>query len=123
MSRFTLRRKDPQPAQEGSTPMTGFGHRTPEQRAEALEKARVVRRERAEFLALMKAGELTLADAMVRHEDPIVGRIKVSQLLRALPGIGAVRAADKMAEIGIDENRRVGGLGQHQRAMLSEWHR
>jgi ribosomal protein S13 len=40
--------------------------------------------------------------------------------VKAVPGIGAVKAAAALTEAGIQENRRVGGLTKGQRERLLE---
>ena len=87
---------------------------TEEQRAAALAKAAETRRARSEFRAKIKAGEITAVDALAKRDDPIVGKIKVAQFLQSFPGWGKVRAAKLMEEIGIQENRRLAGLGERQ---------
>ena len=93
---------------------------TEEQRAEALKKAAKVRKERAEVRAKIKAGKMTAAAAMKRRNDPIIGKMKVSQFITTFPGWGKAKAEKLMSEIGIAENRRVGGLGENQAAALLE---
>jgi signal recognition particle GTPase len=92
---------------------------TPEQRAEALEKAQQARRERSELLAAVKSSTITLADVLKR-EDQITKKTKVTQILKAIPGYGPAKAAAVMEQAGIDINRRVGGLGEQQRRKLLE---
>jgi hypothetical protein len=92
---------------------------TSEQRAEALERAAMARKERADVKHHLKHGNLTLAEVIERSaENPVVAKIKVSVLLTALPGIGKVKAAHLMDSLGIKENRRVRGLSARQRAAL-----
>ena len=90
---------------------------TPEQRQVALTKAREARAARSALLAEVKAGTLTLADVLGR-EDDLARRTKVSQVLRAVPGVGPARAAAIMERAGIPPERRVGGLGARQREQL-----
>ena len=90
---------------------------TPEQRADALKKAAAARKARAELKGELKSGKLTLAQ-ILKREDDTVGKMKVSALLEALPGVGKVRAKQIMEEIGISESRRVRGLGSNQIAAL-----
>ena len=52
------------------------------------------------------------------RENDIVGKMKVSAVLEALPGVGKVRARKIMEEIGISESRRISGLGAKQLAAL-----
>lgn len=92
---------------------------TPEQRAAALEKAAVVRRERAEVKNRLKYSQGSLADVIKDGQDnAVVGKMKVSALLEAMPGVGKVRARQIMEEVGISESRRVRGLGNNQIAAL-----
>ena len=92
---------------------------TPDQRAAALEKAARARKERAEVKARLKKAELTLSQVLKDGQtDDILGKMKVSALLEAVPGIGKVRARQIMERLGIAESRRVRGLGANQRAAL-----
>ena len=94
---------------------------TPEQRAAALEKAAQVRRERAEVKNRLKYSHGSLADVIKEGQDnAVVGKMKVSALLEAMPGVGKVRARQIMEEVGISESRRVRGLGTNQIAALLE---
>src|ERR1700690_711938 len=95
--------------------------RTPEQRAAALEKAAKARKERAEVSSGLKAGGMTLPAVLSAGQtDDTIGRMKVSALLEALPGVGRVRARQIMERLGIAESRRVRGLGANQRAALEQ---
>ena len=92
---------------------------TPEQRASALEKAAVARRERAVVKNRLKHSGASLSEVLKEgRENDIVGKMKVSAVLESLPGVGKVRARKIMEEIGISESRRVRGLGAQQLAAL-----
>jgi len=92
---------------------------TPEQRAAALEKAATARRERAVVKNRLKHSGASLSEVLKEgRENDIVGKMKVSAVLEALPGVGKVRARKIMEEIGISESRRVRGLGAQQLAAL-----
>jgi 5'-3' exonuclease len=94
---------------------------TPEQRSEALAKAAVARKERAEVKGRLKHGKATVADVLKQGEtDDVIGKMKVSALVEAVPGIGKVKAAQLMKRLGIAETRRVRGLGDRQREALEE---
>lgn len=88
---------------------------TDEQRKAALDKATVVRRHRAQVKKSLKEGETSLSEALC---DEKCDRMRVSELLRALPGVGAARAEAIMEDLGISEGRRVKGLGTRQRREL-----
>jgi hypothetical protein len=93
---------------------------TPDQRARALARAAGVRLARAGLKNGLKRGEVDLARVLAEggSDDGTIGKMKVSAVLRSLPGVGKVRAAQIMERIGIAENRRVRGLGANQRDSL-----
>ena len=92
---------------------------TPDQRAAALEKAAKARKDRAEVKNNLKRGSTTLSAVLKQGQtDDIVGKMKVSSLLEAMPGVGKVRARQIMERLGIAESRRVRGLGANQRSAL-----
>jgi hypothetical protein len=92
---------------------------TPDQRAAALEKAAKARKDRAEVKNNLKRGSTTLSAVLKQGQnDDIVGKMKVSNLLEAMPGVGKVRARQIMERLGIAESRRVRGLGANQRSAL-----
>jgi hypothetical protein len=92
---------------------------TPEQRAEALAKAAEARKARSELLANIKSGKESI-DAVLNRakEDKTVGKTKVTQLLKAVPGLGQVKVTALMEQAGIDPDRRAAGLGDRQREAL-----
>ena len=92
---------------------------TPDQRAAALEKAAKARKDRAEVKNNLKRGGTTLPAVLKQGQsDDIIGKMKVSALLEAMPGVGKVRARQIMERLGIAESRRVRGLGANQRTAL-----
>ena len=90
---------------------------TEEQRRQALEKAAEARRARAELKQKLKAGTLTLAQVLATT-DLTAGKMKVSAVLEALPGVGKVRAKKIMETLEISTTRRIRGLGDKQKAAL-----
>ena len=92
---------------------------TDEQRAAALEKAKKARAKRAKLKEDIKSGKVSLKKVL-NSKDEITKKTKVIQVLTALPGVGKVTAEKAMDEIGIAENRRVGGLGSAQKEKLIE---
>lgn len=91
---------------------------TEEQRRQALEKAAIARRKRAELKDELKRGATSLKDLLGRTQDEIVGKMKVSTVLESLPGVGRVRAKKIMERLDISESRRMRGLGQKQKDNL-----
>lgn len=83
------------------------------QRQEALLKAKHARQERAEIKAKITGGEITIFDAINDPRESI-RRMKVIELLSAIPGVGKARASLIMERRRISPTRRIGGLGQLQ---------
>ena len=95
---------------------------TEEQRKEALAKAAEARKARAELKGQLKAETVTLKDVLSKQSDDIIGKMKVSAVLEALPGVGKVRARKIMEKLDISASRRVRGLGSKQKdALLAEF--
>jgi len=92
---------------------------TPEDRAAALEKAARARRERSEVKTSLKHGTTTLPDVIKQGTtDAVIGKMRVTELIEAMPGVGKVNRTQIMTRLGIADSRRVRGLGQNQRAAL-----
>lgn len=96
---------------------------TPEQREEALARAAAARQVRAEVKNRLKNSGATLGEVIAQsRDDAVVAKLKVADLLRAMPGVGAVKAREIMDRIGIADNRRLRGLGDNQvKALLAEF--
>lgn len=93
---------------------------TEEQRAQALEMAQQVRKERAELLAKVHDGTMTFRE-FVERGDRVTGKTKLKSLLVRLDGIGPKSADEIIAKLHIRENARVGGLTDKQRERLLEY--
>jgi hypothetical protein len=94
---------------------------TPEQRSAALVKAADARRARAELKERLKHSGTSLAEVLDLGEtDDVIGKMRVTAVLEAMPGVGKVRAARIMERVGIAASRRVRGLGSKQRAALEQ---
>jgi transposase len=92
---------------------------TPEQRAAALEKAAAARKARAALRDRLKHSGASLAEVLASGEtDDVIGKMRVAAVLESMPGVGKVRAQRIMDKLGISPNRRVRGLGTHQRQAL-----
>ena len=91
----------------------------PEQRRAALEKAAEARRVRAELKQMLKAGEVTMAEVLERSETAdALGKMKVVEVLEAMPAFGPVKARRLMEQLHIAPTRRLRGLGPRQREAL-----
>lgn len=92
---------------------------SPEQRAEALQKAAAARKVRAELKDRLKRQEMTVTDVVrLGDSDDVIGKMRVSAVLEALPGLGKARAQKIMERLEISPTRRVRGLGANQRRAL-----
>ncbi|MGI8533092.1 MAG: integration host factor, actinobacterial type [Geodermatophilaceae bacterium] len=92
---------------------------SPEQRTEALQKAAAARKVRAELKDRLKRQEMTVADVVrLGDSDDVIGKMRVSAVLEALPGLGKARAQKIMERLAISPTRRVRGLGANQRRAL-----
>lgn len=93
----------------------------PEQRRAALAKAAEVRQIRAQVKQMLKTGEVTVADVLerARTAEPLA-KMKVSELIEAVPNIGKVKARRLMEQLDIAPTRRLRGLGPRQTEALLE---
>jgi len=91
----------------------------PAQRQAALAKAAEARRVRAEVKHRLKSGQLSL-QAFLADADgsPHLAKMRVSEVLEAMPAHGPVKAERLMGRLDIAPSRRVRGLGTRQRAAL-----
>jgi len=97
----------------------------PQLSTEQLEAARSAateaRRARAELKEQVKNGTISFTEALNKAvDDDTLSRIKVIDLLRALPRVGVTRATEIMENLQIAPNRRIRGLGRHQVDRLTE---
>ena len=61
----------------------------------------------------------SILDVLVEgRTNEVIGKMRVSELLQSMPGIGKVRARQVMERLQISESRRVRGLGAKQVAAL-----
>ncbi len=93
---------------------------TEEQRKANLEKAMKMRKERADIRAKLANGTYTVADVIyfADSRDKAAAGLRVKQMINALPGYGFKKTQALMRELGISENKRVGGLGVNQAKAL-----
>lgn len=93
-----------------------------EDRKKALESAKAARAKRAALLKQVACGEVSVGQVLDAAEtDECYARIKVSALLRAVPGYGEVRSSRLMTDLHIAESRRLRGLGVHQCEALRKY--
>lgn len=89
------------------------------QRAQALERATLSRRLRAEIKGRVKRGEITVNQVLeMADTEPAIAKMRVSELLESRVGVGKIRALALMEKLHISPSRRIQGLGAHQRRAL-----
>ncbi|MGE5581922.1 MAG: integration host factor, actinobacterial type [Bacillota bacterium] len=91
-----------------------------EEKRKALKKAQEVRSKRAKIRQNLKNGKTTIREVLANINDDVVAKMRVVYLLESLPRIGKVKTKKIMNDIGIDETRRIQGLGNRQRQALIE---
>lgn len=89
------------------------------ERLKALSLSREARQLRAQYKLKLSASQMTLTQFLQEADaNPILAKMRVSELLQALPGLGKIRAESLMRRCNISPTRRVMGLGKHQRKSL-----
>jgi S13-like H2TH domain len=91
-----------------------------EEKRNALKKAQEVRSKRAKIRQNLKNGKTNILEVLANINDDVVAKMRVIYLLESLPRIGKVKTKKIMNDIGIDETRRIQGLGNRQRQALIE---
>jgi len=91
-----------------------------EEKRRALKKAQEVRSKRAKIRQNLKKGKTTIREVLSNINDDVVAKMRVVYLLESLPRIGKVKTKKIMNDIGIDETRRIQGLGNRQKQALIE---
>lgn len=91
---------------------------TPEEKMKALKKAQEMRSQRARIRHELKSGRSNIRAILDQASDDVVAKMRVAYLIESLPRIGKVRTRKIMTELGIDETRRIQGLGIRQKKAL-----
>lgn len=95
---------------------------TQQERVAALNKAVAARAARAAAKEQLKAGTLSVNELLTAAtRDDAIARMRVTELLESLPGVGAVTARNLLQQLGIAASRRVKGLGTRQREALVDF--
>jgi len=94
---------------------------TVEQRTAALESAKLARRTRAAVKEQVRTGELRLLQVIeLAATNEAISKMRVSELLESIPGVGKVRATSILDRLGISGARRIQGLGVLQLQKLKK---
>ena len=88
---------------------------TPEERAQALTKAKESRQIRAAVKTRVKSGELSITDVVTMSKDvEAIAKMRVLELVESMNGVGKIRGKSILERLGISLTRRIQGLGRHQ---------
>lgn len=88
---------------------------SPEERVNALAKAKLSRQVRAALKLRIKNLELSISQVLeIAHNDDAIAKMRVLELIESIPGMGKVRAKTVMERLDISLTRRIKGLGRHQ---------
>lgn len=88
-------------------------------RAIAGSKAVKARKERSEIKTKLSSGEISIFDLFNDQRDSIL-RMKLSDALKAVPGVGEKRVEQIFAKTGISRSRRIAGVGRKQIDLLRQ---
>ena len=96
---------------------------SPEERANALAKAKFSRQVRAGVKLRIKNQDLSIAQVLeIAHNDEAIAKMRVCELVESVPGMGKIRAKALLERLNISLTRRVQGLGRHQvQSLLREF--
>jgi hypothetical protein len=96
---------------------------TPEQRKAALEKASEAKAAKKQLLDDLRSGKIGPADLLSddAKSDDRIQKLQVVTMLRAVPGINPAKVRGILDDLGIDEGRRIQGLGVRQHAALKDF--
>lgn len=89
-----------------------------DEKKKALKKAQEVRSKRAKIRQNLKNGKTSIREVLANINDDVIARMRVVYLLESLPRIGKIKTRRIMTDIGIDETRRIQGLGNRQKQAL-----
>jgi len=88
-----------------------------DERHAANQAAVAARRARADAKAALRAGEVSIFD-LINSVHPAIRKMRVRELLEAVPGVGKLRAEAIMERALISPTRRIAGLGSNQLSAL-----
>ena len=82
------------------------------------------RRARATVKNSMAAGHrspLSVAQCAWNDSESVESRIRITEFLGAIPGVGQVKIPRILESVGISPRKRLGALGRHQIERLTDW--
>lgn len=92
---------------------------SPEQRSQALAKAKQSRLVRAAVKARVRSGEISIIEVLVlAKSDEAIAKMRILELVESVNGVGKIRAKSILERLDISLTRRLQGLGARQRKDL-----
>jgi hypothetical protein len=98
-------------------PIVAAPERSLQQRMDALQRANLIRMQRAQLKRDLKAGRHTIHDLLLEPPD-FVETAKVFDMLLAVPKYGRVKVNKVLQQCRISPSKTIGGLSARQRAEL-----
>jgi hypothetical protein len=98
-------------------PIVAAPERSLQQRMDALQRANLIRMQRAQLKRDLKAGRHTIHDLLLEPPD-FVETAKVFDMLLAVPKYGRVKVNKVLQQCRISPSKTIGGLSQRQRTEL-----
>ena len=98
-------------------PIVAAPERSLQQRMDALQRANLIRMQRAQLKRDLKAGRHTIQDLLLEPPD-FVETAKVFDMLLAVPKYGRVKVNKVLVGCRISPSKTIGGLSQRQRTEL-----
>ncbi len=93
----------------------------PVDRVAAAQRSIAARQARAAVKARISAGELPPVRALRDAPGSSYERMRVTEFLTSIPGVGPRRAEDILDEVGVSPRKRLGGLGVRQAESLARY--
>lgn len=87
------------------------------ERSAALDSAKAARKKRAEVKEAVRLGSFSIFD-VINSPEKAIRKMRVSELLEAVPGVGKLRSEAIMERAKISPTRRIAGLGVNQISAL-----
>lgn len=91
---------------------------TPEERAAAIAKANAQHERRAEVLGALRAGERRLADVLTPEPDELLGKVKLVDLLLAVPGQNRASVEALLTRLDVGDACRLRSVTDEQRQII-----
>ena len=98
-------------------PTVAAPERSLQQRMDALQRANLIRMQRAQLKRDLKAGRHSIHDLLLEPPD-FVETAKVFDMLLAVPKYGRVKVNKVLQQCRISPSKTIGGLSQRQRTEL-----